>query len=191
MRVNTESIAKKMGFCDDDVFDITLAVEEAYTNAVEHSGRPLVDVELEITYLLYDDRIEVSVQDSGQGFEQRKAVNRMERVFVDPLVSDRGRGLGLIKHLTDKFEILSQPGLGTLIRIVKFLEKGSLPDLGSEGDSAAIAIAEVGADSDSDSDPVSESDPISEPDPDADSSTETDTDSGISSGAESGSDSIY
>lgn len=124
VRVNTESIARKMGFTEDDVFDITLAVEEAYTNAIEHSGKPKADLELEIVYLLFADRLEVSVQDSGQGFRQDP--DKLLELQPPPdMNSDRGRGLGLIRHLTDRTEILSEPGIGTLIRITKFLIRQS------------------------------------------------------------------
>jgi len=118
--VNTESIARKMGFSEDDVFDITLAVEEAYTNAIEHSGKRKPDLELEIVYLLFADRLEVSVQDSGKGFRQDPE-KLLEQKPLPDMNSDRGRGLGLIQHLADRTEILSEPGIGTLIRIVKFL----------------------------------------------------------------------
>ena len=118
IRLNTESIARKMGFSEDQVFDITLAVEEAYTNAIEHSGGNLVELELEILYQLFPDRLEVSVQDTGCGFDEQQ---RQTACAFDDIVSDRGRGLGLIRNLADKAEILSAPGAGTLIKITKFL----------------------------------------------------------------------
>ena len=120
IRVNTESIARKMGFSEDDVFDITIAVEEAYTNAIEHCGKPPSELELEIVYLLHTDRLEISIQDSGQGFRQDPDQLRELEPLPD-VSSDRGRGLGLIRHLADRTEVFSQPGIGTLIRITKFL----------------------------------------------------------------------
>ena len=118
IRLNTESIARKMGFSEDQVFDISLAVEEAYTNAIEHSGRNLADLELEILYQLFADRLEVSVHDTGCGFNQEAAV---QDISFQDANADRGRGLGLIRSLSDKAEILSAPGAGTLIRIIKYL----------------------------------------------------------------------
>jgi anti-sigma regulatory factor (Ser/Thr protein kinase) len=120
IRLNTESIARKMGFSEDQVFDITLAVEEAYANAIEHSGRPATDLELEIQFLLFPDRLVVTIQDTGCGFEESNGV----RSFVEtPEAAARGRGLGLIRSLSDAAEILSAPGVGTLIRIEKFLSR--------------------------------------------------------------------
>lgn len=132
VRLNTESIARRMGFTDDQVFDITLAVEEAYTNAIEHSRRSHDAIELEIIYHLFADRLVVSIQDSGCGFE-RNVPGVDEPIAVIEQI--RGRGLGLILNLSDHAEILSEPGLGTMIRITKFLagapesQAGVLPRL--------------------------------------------------------------
>lgn len=111
-----------MGFADDQIFDITLAVEEAYTNAVEHCGKNRVNVEIEIEFFEFEDRLEVLVQDSGCGFQKDFPLNRS---FRDLSESIRGRGLGLIKKLSDKIEIVSKPGTGTSIRIVKFLSSAT------------------------------------------------------------------
>lgn len=121
VRLNTESIARTMGFDEDQVFDITLAVEEAYANALEHSNEAGtdVDLELEILYHLFPDRLEVTIQDSGCGFLAPES--EMAAVSEEEVMTVRGRGLGLIRTLSDRAEILSSPGLGTLIRIVKFL----------------------------------------------------------------------
>ena len=118
IRLNTEAIARKMGFSEDQIFDISLAVEEAYTNAIEHSGRNLADLELEIQYQLFSDRLEISVHDTGCGFNEEATI---QDSYIKDINEDRGRGLGLIRSLSDKAEILSAPGAGTLIRITKFL----------------------------------------------------------------------
>lgn len=120
VRLNTESIARTMGFDEDRVFDITLAVEEAYANALEHSvaSQTSAELELEIVYQLFPDRLVVTIQDSGCGFHARE----QELVALsEETMALRGRGLGLIRTLSDHAEILSAPGLGTLIRITKFL----------------------------------------------------------------------
>ena len=127
VRINTESIARKMGFDEDDVFDISLAVEEAYANSIEHSCRHVEDLELEIVYQIFDDRIEISIQDSGTGFDG--SFLHDNPVFPDN-TSPRGRGLVLIKTLADHAEILSVPGAGTLIKILKRIKKGSTRSTG-------------------------------------------------------------
>ncbi|HOY65679.1 MAG TPA: ATP-binding protein [Candidatus Ozemobacteraceae bacterium] len=121
VRVNTENIARSMGFDEDQVFDITLAVEEAYANAIEHASRHGPDLELEIIYFLLEDRIEISVHDTGCGFLAPQDDGTPPR--FRGIESSRGRGIALIRMLSDAADILSEPGIGTLIRITKFLVK--------------------------------------------------------------------
>lgn len=119
IRDNTEDIARRMGFEEDQIFELAMAVDEAYTNAIEHSGRVGGEAELEIEYLIYENRLEVSVKDSGCGFDSA----RLEiPKTLKGLHSSRGRGLGLIRMLSDGFELRSTPGVGTLIRIIKYLQ---------------------------------------------------------------------
>lgn len=119
--MNTETIARNMGFTEDQIFDITLAVEEAYANAIEHASRHGPDLELEIVYHLHCDRIEISVHDSGCGFDAPSSDDRV--VTIAGIECSRGRGIALIRMLSDVADIISEPGLGTLIRITKFLKK--------------------------------------------------------------------
>ncbi|PKL50978.1 MAG: histidine kinase [Candidatus Riflebacteria bacterium HGW-Riflebacteria-2] len=119
IRDNTEVIARKMGFAEDQIFELSMAVDEAYTNAIEHSGRVGSKSELEIEYLIYENRLEVSVKDSGCGFDcERLEIPKT----LKSLHSSRGRGLGLIRILSDGFELKSQPGVGTMIKIIKYLQ---------------------------------------------------------------------
>jgi len=109
-----------MGFSEDEIFDLSLAVDEAYANAIEHSRRGRNDFELEIVFFLHPDRLEISIHDSGCGFDENF---QAENADLTDFSSDRGRGLSLIRKLSDKAVILSSPGVGTLIRITKYLSK--------------------------------------------------------------------
>ncbi|HNW33695.1 MAG TPA: ATP-binding protein [Candidatus Ozemobacteraceae bacterium] len=127
VRVNTEAIARSMGFTEDQIFDITLAVEEAYTNAIEHASRRGPDLELEIVYHLHADRIEISVHDTGCGFDAPSSND--VKILLAGIECSRGRGIALIRMLSDVADIISEPGIGTLIRITKYLP-GPAPETG-------------------------------------------------------------
>jgi serine/threonine-protein kinase RsbW len=118
VRENTEKIARNMGFDEDQIFDLTMAVDEAYANAIEHNSRKGTQLDLEIEYLVFENRLEILVRDSGCGFDIAQ-IDIPEN--LKKLTSDRGRGLTLIKALSDHFELLSNPGTGTMVKIVKFL----------------------------------------------------------------------
>ena len=120
VRSNTENIARKTGFNEDQVFETVMAVDEAYTNAVEHSKIHDTEIIIEIEYLIYDDKLEIFVKDTGCGFKMS------DGIISDSLksnLSNRGRGLSLIKCLSDKFDVNTRVGVGTEIKIVKYLKK--------------------------------------------------------------------
>jgi len=120
VRSNTENIARKAGFDEDQVFETVMAVDEAYTNAVEHSKIHDTEIIIEIEYFLYNDKLEVLIKDTGCGF------NISDDTISESLktnFSSRGRGLSLIKCLSDQFDLNTRVGIGTEIRIVKFLKK--------------------------------------------------------------------
>ncbi|MBR4329573.1 MAG: ATP-binding protein [Candidatus Riflebacteria bacterium] len=118
VRKKTEEIARRMGFDDEQVFDLALVVDEAYVNAIEHGAEGKKETELEIKFLIYEDKLEVSIKDGGCGFD-------MNTVSVPDdlksITSTRGRGLGLIKLLTDEFSMESRPGFGTTVKFSKYI----------------------------------------------------------------------
>ena len=118
VRKKTEEIARRMGFDDEQVFDLALVVDEAYVNAIEHGAEGKKETELEIKFLIYEDKLEVSIKDGGRGFD-------MNTVSVPDdlksITSTRGRGLGLIKLLTDEFSMESKPGVGTTVKFSKYI----------------------------------------------------------------------
>ena len=118
VRKKTEEIARRMGFDDEQVFDLALVVDEAYVNAIEHGAEGKTETELEIIFLIFEDKLEVSIKDCGRGFD-------MNTVSVPDdlksITSTRGRGLGLIKLLTDEFSMKSKPGYGTTVKFSKYI----------------------------------------------------------------------
>ena len=118
VRKKTEEIARRMGFDDEQVFDLAVVVDEDYVNAIEHGAEGKKETELEIKFLIYEDKHEVSIKDGGRGFD-------MNTVSVPDdlksITSTRGRGLGLIKLLTDEFSMESKPGFGTTVRFSKYI----------------------------------------------------------------------
>ena len=117
VKKNTEDIARQMGFNEEKILDLILAVDEAYTNAVEHSGKG-ENPSLKVEFLIFADRLEITVSDSGCGFDLSKIEIPRTLKNVETV---RGRGLSLIRQLSDRFVLNSIPGSGTLIRIVKFI----------------------------------------------------------------------
>ena len=118
VRKKTEEIAQQMGFDEEQIFDLALVVDEAYVNAIEHGAEGKKETELEIKFSIFDDKLEISIKDCGRGFDMNKisVPNNLKSIS-----STRGRGLGLMKLLTDEFSMDSKPGYGTTVRFSKYL----------------------------------------------------------------------
>lgn len=112
-RMQAEAIARRLRFDEEKVQDIKIAIGEACANAIEHgSSRKGVDIH----YHINPDNLLIEVKDYGQGFIPPKE----EEVDLPlDLLSERGRGLYIMKALMDKVEVKSAPGDGTLVILDK------------------------------------------------------------------------
>ncbi len=93
---------------------LVTAVSELVTNVVKYAGAGLVS--LRPTRQIQRPGIEVIVEDKGPGISDIAAA-------MQDYVSTGGTlGLGLpgAKRLVDEFDIVSRPGHGTRVRIVKW-----------------------------------------------------------------------
>lgn len=109
-RLQAEAIAVRLGFNEEKVQDVKVAVGEACSNAIEHGvSRRGID----ITYETSLDFLKVTVRDYGPGFEYKEGT-----LPADPL-SERGRGLFLMKALTDEVVFHSKLGEGTMVALLK------------------------------------------------------------------------
>jgi serine/threonine-protein kinase RsbW len=112
---------EQVGVDETSVYDIELALSEACTNVLLHSGpgdQYVVRLDLE-------DRLAVMrVIDVGHGIDSAKLQAE------DALPEDeRGRGLGLMQALVDRVDFTSRPEAGTIVTLEKVLtlnEKGLL-----------------------------------------------------------------
>lgn len=89
--------------------DLELALTEACANVVEHAaGADGIEVNLDVAA----DRCAIDVSDNGAGFDA-SAVARPDRR------GDRGRGLFLIRSLSDNVRLHSVPRRGSRIHFEK------------------------------------------------------------------------
>jgi PAS domain S-box-containing protein len=98
--------------CSDEttVNDIVLAIEEACTNAIRHSGSTK-DIDVQLRFL--GNALRISIKDEGNGFDVESFDSDKP---PDPLL-DHGRGLYLISRLCDELRLRRDGGLE--VRMVK------------------------------------------------------------------------
>ncbi len=104
----------ELGVVPADVDDVALALTEACANVVRHSG---VDDEYEVHFEVTDDLCEISVVDTGRGFDSSVLTRGMA-----PASAEQGRGLALLTALVDRVKFESRPEEGTVVHLVKKLE---------------------------------------------------------------------
>lgn len=105
VRTALRGMAQRAGF-SDRAGDLVLALDEVIANAQEH-GRPPIAVRAWV-----DGRLVVEVSDVGPGFDRA----RVWSTHPPPPLGRRGRGLWIIRQLTDLVTIRSDEG-GTTVRI--------------------------------------------------------------------------
>jgi serine/threonine-protein kinase RsbW len=119
-RLVVSSLAStRRALADDRIDDLKLAVSEACTNAIEAH----VDLDLEERVVLRwkdgDDRLEVQVEDRGEGFDPHDLPQHPPVTDPDRLNFERGLGIPLIRTLVDEVEFATS-GAGTSVRLVMF-----------------------------------------------------------------------
>lgn len=85
----------------DSFFDIQLILTEAITNAYYHGNQSDSSKAIKITYELNDNNLHIEVQDSGDGIHEVEIPYDMSE---DSILEQGGRGLYLIKCLSDKVD---------------------------------------------------------------------------------------
>jgi serine/threonine-protein kinase RsbW len=111
---------------DDRIDDLKLAVSEACTNAIEAHGAASLEDRIVVRCREADDRLEVSVEDRGEGFDPQALPEHPP--VTDPLRLNFERGLGipLIRTLVD--EVAFEPSdAGTSVRLTMYC--GRVSDL--------------------------------------------------------------
>jgi serine/threonine-protein kinase RsbT len=120
-RAEGRALAERQGFSRTDATLIATAISEVARNIVVHVGRG------EIVLRALDERARCGVlvlaRDDGPGIWD---VERAIQGFTDS--SGPGLGLGLpgARRLMDEFELDSQPGTGTTVKMIKWRSRDEL-----------------------------------------------------------------
>ena len=104
---------EQVGVEETCVDDVELALSEACTNVLLHSGpgdQFVVRLDLE-------DRLGVlRIIDVGHGFDSAKV-----QATDDLVEAERGRGLGVMQAVVDRVDLTSRPEAGTIVTLEKVL----------------------------------------------------------------------
>ena len=113
--------ASELGFDEDALHEIGMAVREAMVNAVVHGNRYNFNKKVHLKIDKNPDSLGIQITDEGEGFEQTGIPDPLAE---ENLLRQSGRGLLLMKAFVDEFQMDRVPPLGTQVRMVKYLKAG-------------------------------------------------------------------
>jgi serine/threonine-protein kinase RsbW len=102
--------------------EIEVAVEEACVNAIKHAHQNDETKPLHLQIKIGKQKLTALVRDQGQGFDLKKLDGQnAQEVLSKP--QNGGRGILMMKRLTDEVHFEAGNGRGTQDRLVKYLAR--------------------------------------------------------------------
>ena len=97
VRESAVVVAKHLGFSEERVADLQLAVSEAVTNAIEHGNNCDVSIKVGVKFFISSDQLAVQVTDKGKWDGAPAALDDvpLELDMEDRLEQDLTRGMGM------------------------------------------------------------------------------------------------
>jgi serine/threonine-protein kinase RsbT len=113
-RQEARTLGASLGFSSTDLTLLATAISEVARNITTYAGTGVVT--LRTVRERERDGIEVVASDEGPGIED------VELAMQDGYSTRNGLGLGLpgTRRLVDDFELDTEPGVGTTVRLVKW-----------------------------------------------------------------------
>jgi serine/threonine-protein kinase RsbW len=105
-----QDLAREFAFSENSINDMSTALIEACSNAIEHGNKFGKDKRVKVVLGFNGASVTARVYDEGEGFDFEGLMTRTEP--PDPM-SERGRGLVIMRAFTDdlKFSFTEQEGL--------------------------------------------------------------------------------
>lgn len=113
-----QGIAEQMDFDEDAAGEVAISVIEAGTNAIQHGHRMDAGKIVEFRFALHPDRLEISVHDSGPGFDPSKLMLR-DPTSPEDLLRSSGRGIYIMRQMMDHVDFDIVPAKGTFCLLKK------------------------------------------------------------------------
>jgi len=108
-------IATELGFGDDEVMQISMAVREGAVNAVLHGNNYAKDKKVTLAFERTGNDFIITIRDQGPGMDLSKIPNPLA---PENLLKTSGRGIFLMRSFMDVVEIRPSSA-GTELKLIK------------------------------------------------------------------------
>ena len=115
-----DRLAAVGGLDEDGVHDLSVSVRECVVNALKHGNKLDPKKRVGVTFGLGPGAIEVWIQDQGAGFNPDAVP---DATAPENLLNAAGRGLFFMRAFMSEVEYIFPPEGGTIVRLVKTIEK--------------------------------------------------------------------
>ena len=108
--------ATGVGFDEDDLNKIGMAVRECMVNAVVHGNRYNANKKVHLRVAAGTDHLRIQITDQGEGFDVTKLPDPLAE---ENLLRHSGRGIFLIRAFMDQVDVQPASPSGTEVVLVK------------------------------------------------------------------------
>ncbi len=118
IRAAVSSICQVMGFCDEDLNNVILAVDESCSNIIKHAYGGPTEKPIQAKINICRDKFEINLRDYGKKADLKKIKPRK----LDD-VRPGGLGVHLIKSVMDEVVYDNSLEQGNRLKLVKNIKK--------------------------------------------------------------------
>ncbi|MDN4601728.1 anti-sigma F factor [Paenibacillus sp. F6_3S_P_1C] len=120
-RVTVAAFISQLDPTMDELSDLKTVISEAVTNSIIHGYNNNPDGVVSIQAEIRDDMITIIVEDRGEGIEDLELA-KQPLYTSKPELERSGMGFTIMENFMDEFEVSSEPGRGTSIKMKKRIE---------------------------------------------------------------------
>jgi len=110
-----EKLANSIGFGEDEIDSLAIAITEVTANAIYHGNGSDPKKKVYVCFTTFDDSLTITIRDEGKGFDPQQIADPLH---PENLLKDSGRGIYIIRALMDEVSFDFSKG-GTEITMVK------------------------------------------------------------------------
>lgn len=126
VQVVSDHVGRSLGFDDDALHWVNVAVRESVINAIKHGNRHDVAKHVFVDFETVPDgaapELLIRVRDQGEGFDPEMVADPLA---PENLLKSSGRGIFLIRSFMDDVQLRRAPEGGMEMRMVKRVQPGA------------------------------------------------------------------